>query len=54
MSPKKMIGLSFTASAAKGYEVFDKLTKRRGDAPALLRITYKYKIAKNCLEFLAI
>jgi len=25
MSPEKMIGLSFAAAAAKGYEVFDKL-----------------------------
>ncbi len=50
MSPEKMIGLSFAASAAKGYEVFDKLTKRRGDAPGV----FAYKIAKNCLEFLAI
>ena len=24
MSPEKMIGLSFAAAAAKGYEVFDK------------------------------
>ena len=24
MSPKKMIGLSFAAAAAKGYEVFKK------------------------------
>ena len=24
MSPKKMIGLSFAAAAAKGYEVFEK------------------------------
>ena len=51
MSPEKMIGLSFAASAAKGYEVFDKLTKRRGDAPPGV---FAYKNAKNCLEFLAI
>ena len=25
MSPEKMIGLSFAAPLAKGYEVFDKL-----------------------------
>ena len=29
MSPKKMIGLSFAAAAAKGYEVFDKLERAR-------------------------
>ena len=29
MSPEKMIGLSFAASAAKLYEVFDKLKRRR-------------------------
>ena len=52
MSPEKMIGLSFAAPAAKLYEVFDKLTKRRGRCPGV--IAYKYKIAKNCLEFLAI
>ena len=50
MSPKKMIGLSFAAPAAKLYEVFDKLTKRRGRCPGV----FAYKIAKNCLEFLAI
>jgi len=27
MSPKKMIGLSFAAAAAKLYEVFEKLPK---------------------------
>ena len=29
MSPKKMIGLSFAAAAAKLYEVFDKLERAR-------------------------
>ena len=29
MSPKEMIGLSFAAPAAKGYEVFDKLKSRQ-------------------------
>lgn len=28
MSPKKMIGLSFAAAAAKGYEVFEKQAGR--------------------------
>ena len=34
MSPKKMIGLSFAAAAAKGYEVFEKPAGRvNHDAP---------------------
>ena len=34
MSPKKMIGLSFAAAAAKGYEVFEKPAGRvNQDAP---------------------
>ena len=38
MSPKKMIGLSFAAAAAKGYEVFEKLAGRvNQDAPGFLQ-----------------
>ena len=38
MSPKKMIGLSFAAAAAKLYEVFKKPAGRGGmDAPGFLR-----------------
>ena len=38
MSPKKMIGLSFAAAAAKGYEVFEKPAGRALiDAPGFLR-----------------
>jgi len=38
MSPKKMIGLSFAAAAAKGYEVFEKPAGRvLIDAPGFLR-----------------
>ena len=37
MSPKKMIGLSFAAAAAKGYEVFEKPAGRvLMDAPGFL------------------
>ncbi|MFR6336249.1 MAG: hypothetical protein ACLUMN_09010, partial [Oscillospiraceae bacterium] len=50
MSPEKMIGLSFAAPAAKGYEVFDKLTKRRGGAPAFLR-TRSQRTVLNSLRF---
>ena len=38
MSPKKMIGLSFAAAAAKGYEVFEKPAGRvMLDAPGFLQ-----------------
>jgi hypothetical protein len=36
MSPKKMIGLSFAAAAAKLYEVFDKLWRKRNAFPPVL------------------
>ena len=36
MSPKKMIGLSFAAAAAKGYEVFGKLWRKRNVYPPVL------------------
>ena len=36
MSPKKMIGLSFAAAAAKGYEIFDKLWRERNAYPPVL------------------
>ena len=35
MSPKKMIGLSFAAAAAKLYEVFDKMWRKRNAFPPL-------------------
>ena len=39
MSPKKMIGLSFAAAAAKLYEVFEKPAGRVWiDAPGFLRL----------------
>ncbi len=34
MSPKKMIGLSFAAPAAKLYEVFGQAVRRRTEIPS--------------------
>ena len=40
MSPKKMIGFSFAAAAAKGYEVFEKPAGRvLIDAPGFCSLT---------------
>ena len=45
MSPKKMIRLSFAAPAAKGYEVFDKLSgvpPTSGGTPLFLRLLLSF------------
>ncbi len=47
MSPKKMIGLSFAAAAAKGYEVFDKLERARGTPAHALRLSKKQEKARR-------